>query len=86
VTQRVQQDGQWRDGDTSFFKVNVWRDQAQNLADSRDDEVVLVDADTCGGAVTHANIQEQHRKPAEGAGLPWRGIGRHRPNHSPHCS
>jgi single-strand DNA-binding protein len=34
VTQRVQQDGQWRDGDTSFFKVNVWRDQAQNLADS----------------------------------------------------
>jgi single-strand DNA-binding protein len=34
VTQRVQQDGQWRDGDTSFFKVNVWRDQAENLADS----------------------------------------------------
>ena len=28
VTQRVQQDGQWRDGDTSFFKVNVWRAQA----------------------------------------------------------
>jgi single-strand DNA-binding protein len=24
VTQRVQQDGQWRDGETSFFKVNVW--------------------------------------------------------------
>jgi single-stranded DNA-binding protein len=23
VTQRVQQDGEWRDGDTSFFKVNV---------------------------------------------------------------
>ena len=34
VTQRVQQDGQWRDGDTSFFKVNVWRDQAEHLADS----------------------------------------------------
>ncbi len=34
VTQRVQQDGQWRDADTSFFKVNVWRDQAQHLADS----------------------------------------------------
>jgi single-strand DNA-binding protein len=34
VTQRVQQDGQWRDGDTSFFKVNVWRDQAENLAES----------------------------------------------------
>ena len=34
VTQRVQQDGHWRDGDTSFFKVNVWRGQAENLADS----------------------------------------------------
>jgi single-strand DNA-binding protein len=34
VTQRIQQDGQWRDGDTSFFKVNLWRDQAEHLADS----------------------------------------------------
>ena len=34
MTQRIQQDGQWRDGDTSFFKVNVWRGQAENLADS----------------------------------------------------
>jgi single-strand DNA-binding protein len=34
VTQRVQQDGQWRDGETSFFKVNVWRDQAEHLAES----------------------------------------------------
>src|SRR6266545_2263246 len=34
VTQRLQQDGTWRDGETSFFKVNVWRGQAENLADS----------------------------------------------------
>jgi single-strand DNA-binding protein len=34
VTQRVQQDGEWRDGDTSFLKVNVWRSQAEHLADS----------------------------------------------------
>jgi Single-strand binding protein family len=34
VTQRVQQDGQWCDGDTSFFKVNVWRGQVENLAES----------------------------------------------------
>jgi single-strand DNA-binding protein len=34
VTQRIQQDGEWRDGDTSFFKVNVWRGQAEHLADS----------------------------------------------------
>jgi single-strand DNA-binding protein len=33
VTQRVQQDGGWRDGDTSYFKV-VWRGQAENLAES----------------------------------------------------
>ncbi len=34
VTQRTQQDGQWRDGETFFFKVNAWRDQAEHLADS----------------------------------------------------
>jgi single-strand DNA-binding protein len=34
VTQRIQQDGTWRDGEISFFKVNVWRGQAENLADS----------------------------------------------------
>src|SRR5215203_6088318 len=34
VTQRIQQDGEWRDGETSFFKVNVWRGQAEHLADS----------------------------------------------------
>jgi single-strand DNA-binding protein len=34
ATQRIQQDGQWRDGDTSFLKVNVWRGQAEHLADS----------------------------------------------------
>jgi single-strand DNA-binding protein len=34
VTQRIQQDGQWRDGETSFFKVNVWRGQAEHLAES----------------------------------------------------
>ena len=32
VTQRIQQDGEWRDGDTSFLKVNVWRGQAEHLA------------------------------------------------------
>jgi Single-strand binding protein family len=34
VTQRIQRDGEWHDGDTSFFKVNVWRGQAEHLADS----------------------------------------------------
>jgi single-strand DNA-binding protein len=35
VTSRVQdKDGTWRDGETSFHRVNVWRDQAHNLTDS----------------------------------------------------
>jgi single-strand DNA-binding protein len=34
VTQRIQQDGQWRDGDTSFLRVNAWRGQAEHLAES----------------------------------------------------
>jgi single-stranded DNA-binding protein len=34
VTQRIQQDGEWRDGDTSYLRVNVWRGQTEHLADS----------------------------------------------------
>ena len=35
VTARIQdKDGTWRDGETSFHRVNVWRQQAINLADS----------------------------------------------------
>jgi single-strand DNA-binding protein len=35
VTRRLQdKDGTWRDGETSFHRVNVWRQQAVNLADS----------------------------------------------------
>ena len=35
VTARVKDpDGAWRDGDTHFFRVNVWRDQAENVAES----------------------------------------------------
>jgi single-strand DNA-binding protein len=34
VTPRVQEGGTWRDGDTSFFRVSAWRDQASHLAES----------------------------------------------------
>jgi single-strand DNA-binding protein len=35
VNSRVKDaDGSWRDGETHFFKVNVWRDQAENVAES----------------------------------------------------
>jgi single-strand DNA-binding protein len=34
VTARIRDGEGWRDGDTSFFRVNVWRAQAEHLADS----------------------------------------------------
>jgi len=36
VTTRVKDpDGAWRDGETHFFRVNVWRDQAENVVPGR---------------------------------------------------
>ena len=35
VTPRIRDDdGSWRNGDTSYVRVNVWRDQAENVAES----------------------------------------------------
>ncbi len=34
VTARVKDGDAWKDGDTSFFRVNVWRDLASHTADS----------------------------------------------------
>ena len=34
VTPRVREGEQWKDGETSFFRVNVWRQQAENVAES----------------------------------------------------
>jgi single-strand DNA-binding protein len=34
VTPRVRDGDTWKDGDTSFFRVNVWRQQATNIADT----------------------------------------------------
>jgi single-strand DNA-binding protein len=28
------ENGQWKDGETSFFRCNVWRQQAENVAES----------------------------------------------------
>jgi single-strand DNA-binding protein len=45
VTQRVQEGGAWRDGETTFFRVNAWRDQANHLADSllrKGDRVMVI--------------------------------------------
>ena len=44
VTPRVQEGGTWRDGDTSFFRVSAWRDQASHLAESlqKGDRVMVV--------------------------------------------
>jgi single-strand DNA-binding protein len=34
VTPRVKDGGTWKDGDTSFFRVNAWRDLAEHVTDS----------------------------------------------------
>jgi single-strand DNA-binding protein len=31
VTARVREGDSWKDGDTSFFRVNVWRQQAEHV-------------------------------------------------------
>jgi single-strand DNA-binding protein len=44
VTQRVLEGGAWRDGQTSFFRVNAWRETATHLAESlhKGDRVVVL--------------------------------------------
>jgi single-strand DNA-binding protein len=44
VTQRVLEGGAWRDGQTSFFRVNAWRENAAHLAESlhKGDRVVVL--------------------------------------------
>jgi single-strand DNA-binding protein len=44
MTQRVLEDGAWRDGPTSFFRVNAWRDTATYLTESlhKGDRVVVL--------------------------------------------
>jgi primosomal replication protein N len=65
VTQRIQQDGEWRDGDTSF-KVNVWRGQAEHLADSlsKGDRVIVTGR--CASAAG------RRRRPTSARSPSWR--------------
>jgi len=44
VTPRVRDGEAWRDGETSFFRVNAWRDLGENTADSlsKGDRVVVI--------------------------------------------
>jgi single-strand DNA-binding protein len=34
VTPRVRDGDSWKDGETSFFRINVWRQQAENAAET----------------------------------------------------
>ena len=34
VTPRVREGDGWKDGETSFFRINVWRQQAENAAET----------------------------------------------------
>ena len=81
VTQRIQQDGEWRDGDTSFLKVNVWRGQAEHLADSltKGDRVMVTGRlrqrnwETPGGdAVGDRAEGRRRRRLAQGGSPPGR--------------
>jgi single-strand DNA-binding protein len=44
VTARVRDGDTWRDGDTSFFRINVWRQLAEHTADSlsKGDRAVVI--------------------------------------------
>jgi single-strand DNA-binding protein len=44
VTARVRDGNTWRDGDTSFFRVNAWRQLAQHVTDSlgKGDRAVVI--------------------------------------------
>jgi len=44
VTPRVRDGDGWRDGETSFFRVNVWRELGEHVADSlsKGDRAVVV--------------------------------------------
>src|SRR5829696_926819 len=44
VTPRVREGDQWKDGETSFFRINCWRDLAAHAADSlsKGDRVLVI--------------------------------------------
>jgi single-strand DNA-binding protein len=44
VTPRVREGDQWKDGETSFFRITAWRDLATHLADSlsKGDRVIVL--------------------------------------------
>ena len=44
VTARIKDGDSWRDGETSFFRVNVWRQLAEHVADSlsKGDRAVVI--------------------------------------------
>jgi single-strand DNA-binding protein len=44
VTARVRDGETWRDGDTSYFRINVWRQLAEHVADSlsKGDRAVVI--------------------------------------------
>ena len=44
VTARIKDGDSWRDGETSFFRVNVWRQLAEHVAESlsKGDRTVVI--------------------------------------------
>ncbi|AKC03072.1 single strand DNA binding protein [Gordonia phage Gsput1] len=44
VTERVKNGDQWEDGETTWWRVNVWRDLAEHVTDSlkKGDQVIVI--------------------------------------------
>ena len=68
VTARVKDGDTWRDGETSFFRVNVWRQLAEHVTDS------LAKGDR---AVVIGRLKSRSWETSEGR-APQRGRGRGR--------
>ena len=83
VTQRVLEDGAWRDGQTSFFRVNAWRETATHMAESlhKGDRVVVLGRlrqrswETPGGSAGRWPRSRPMRSRPASSGLPPRSSG-----------
>ena len=71
VTARIKDGEGWRDGETSFFRVNVWRQLAEHVAESlsKGDRAVV----SCQPQVGQLAIQMPPSRCRAGSGWEWVG-------------
>jgi single-strand DNA-binding protein len=79
VTPRVREGDSWKDGETSFFRINVWRQQAENAAETLQKGtrciVTEVEADEIGPSLKFATakVERSSRGGSGGGGGDWAG-------------